>query len=105
MPEISPKSLRDAAGAIDEAANKLETEWDGLVDLVQGWGDTPWGGMIEDVGALIGESYMGAEGIAIDSFDSIIEGLRAQATRLYALADIHEGAESTSNDHVSSVEV
>src|SRR5512139_2826207 len=97
---IQPETLRKAASELQAAGDELSSLWDNLVALVQGMGE-PWGG--DDIGMLIGTSYMSVQEAADDSYGGAAEDMAAMAESLTAMADNHEAAEQEMAADVSSI--
>ncbi|MEV4656931.1 WXG100 family type VII secretion target [Micromonospora sp. NPDC049301] len=67
--DVDPEQLRQAAGGVQRAGERLEQQWQRLQATAGGMGDI-FGG--DDVGGLIGASYHAAQQIAEQSVMSVV---------------------------------
>jgi hypothetical protein len=97
---IEPATLRKAVSGLEAASAELSTQWANLMTTVNGMG-APWGG--DDIGMLIGESYLAIQAVANESFTGAAEDMTEFCEKLTTMADNHERAEQEMMTEVSSV--
>ncbi|GLW65269.1 hypothetical protein Arub01_35130 [Actinomadura rubrobrunea] len=97
---IRPETVRQAAKELTAAGDRLAQEWQSLVGTVEGMG-APWGN--DDIGMLIGESYLAIQETANESFTGAADDLRAFGEKLTLVADNHEKAEQEMVGNINSI--
>jgi uncharacterized protein YukE len=100
--EIDPTALRQAAKSLGVVGEQLSSQWNALMSTVQGMGE-PWGG--DDIGMLIGMSYLAVQDVANESYTSAAQDLAGYAEKLTAVADNHERNEQESAAAISAISV
>jgi len=94
VPDLSvdPESIRSAADELQRAADDLDEVVGRFVQTLGQFGD-PWG--MDMLGSLIGGGYVAIEQLALETLDSIVESLDADAEGLATMAASYTEVEDT----------
>jgi hypothetical protein len=87
---VDPQSLRRAAAEIQRAADDLDQVLTGFAQALGNVGD-PWG--TDMLGSLIGGGYVAIEELALQTYDSVVEGFDTVAEGLTAMAASYDETE------------
>jgi hypothetical protein len=98
--EVRPESLRGAGRALQQAAQRLQSEWQAMTGTVQSMGDIFGDDMVS---SLIATSYQAAHEIANDSYTSAAEGFQDFGGGLQTMAGTYESAEEQTTSDVRTV--
>ncbi|MFG2103774.1 WXG100 family type VII secretion target [Micromonospora echinaurantiaca] len=88
--QVDPEALRASAESLDRSVDRMAEVLEQFESTVQGLGE-PWGG--DDLGALIGELYLGIHDLAMSCFEGNGEVLGQFAAGLHTMADAFEEAD------------
>jgi hypothetical protein len=99
--EIDAAGMRRSGGDLKAAAQRLEAAWNEHERQVQGMGE-PWGN--DDIGQLIGISYLVIHEIAQETFNSVIDGMKDHGEGAHAMADTYQDSDDKTDEKVRSVE-
>jgi hypothetical protein len=89
--EVDPQTVRGAAHGLGQVARRFWGELDEVQARLAGYG-SPWGN--DDIGALIGETYLEVSEFAFDRFQSILDDLQYFADGLDRMAANYDSVES-----------
>ena len=98
--EIEPSSLHKSGGDVTAAAQRLEAAWKEHEAQVQGMGE-PWGN--DDIGQLIGLSYLAIHAIAEETFTSVVDGMKDHGEGVRVMAATYQDSEDQTRDAVQAV--
>jgi hypothetical protein len=98
--EVQPAGLRDAGGALQDAAERLATAWEQLQSAVRGLGQLFGDDMVS---SLIAASYGAAQDMAAESYASAAEGLAGFGQGLAVMGDEYDAAETAAGDAIGDV--
>lgn len=95
--EIEPSSLRKSGGDLKAAATRLEAAWKEHEAQVKGMGE-PWGN--DDIGQLIGLSYLAIHAIAEETFTSVTDGMKEHGEGVHVMAATYQDSDDQTRDAV-----
>ncbi|MEU1395243.1 WXG100 family type VII secretion target [Micromonospora zamorensis] len=89
--DVDPEQLRQAAGGVQRAGERLEQQWQRLRATADGMGDI-FGD--DDVGGLIGASYQAAQQIAEQSVSSVVAAFAGFGDGLARMSTAYDEVEA-----------
>lgn len=89
--QVEPGSLRSSATGLDDVVDRFADALEQFENTIASFGE-PWGA--DDVGAVIGELYLGIHDLAMSCFESNGELLGEFAHGLHTMADNFEATET-----------
>jgi hypothetical protein len=98
--DVHPATLRAAGGSLNDAATRLQSEWQAMAGYSQGMADAFGDDMVS---SLIGTTYQIAEQMAADSYTSAAEGLQEMADGLMSMADNYEATEQANTSTMDRI--
>lgn len=94
--QISPDSLRDVAGLLNQVGQQLDQLLTRLEQEIMSMGQ-PWGN--DEIGQLIGVAFEEVVSFAFECLRGVLDEILQSGTDLIAMADRYEAAEQSFIDN------